>query len=43
MSDFYIFGFGLLVPLIVGSGLATVIIAHNRALEQAETRPPARR
>jgi hypothetical protein len=36
MSDYYIFGFGLLVTLLVGSGLATMIIANNRALEEQE-------
>jgi len=36
MADYYIFGFGLLVTLIVGSGLTTMIVAHNRALEREE-------
>lgn len=36
MSDYYIFGFGLFVTVLVGSGLTTMIIANNRALEAQE-------
>ena len=36
MIDYYIFGFGLVVTLLVGSGLTTMIIAHNRAIEAEE-------
>jgi hypothetical protein len=36
MADYYIFGFGLLVTLIVGWGLAVMIVANNRALEREE-------
>lgn len=34
MADYYIFGFGLIVTLIVGSGLTAMILAHHRLLEQ---------
>ena len=36
MVDYYIFGFGLLVTLIVGSGLMSMIVAHDRALGREE-------
>ena len=36
MTDPIIFGFGLAVCLLVGSGLATLIISKNRAIEAAE-------
>lgn len=31
MIDYYIFGFGLVVTLVVGSGLSAMIVASNRA------------
>lgn len=34
MADYYIFGFGLVVTLIVGSGLAAMIVTNNRLIEQ---------
>ena len=34
MVDYWIFGFGLVVTVIVGFGLATMIIANNRAIER---------
>ncbi|MHC5064456.1 MAG: hypothetical protein ACYTG5_10850 [Planctomycetota bacterium] len=30
-----IFGFGLLVTMLVGGGLATVIVAKNKSLDRA--------
>jgi hypothetical protein len=36
VTDYYIFGFGLLVTLLVGSGITTMIIANNRAAEVQE-------
>ncbi len=36
MADYYIFGFGLVVTLIVGSGLTAMILAHHRLLEQEQ-------
>ena len=36
MIDHYIFGFGLVVTLLVGFGLATMITVHNRAIESEE-------
>jgi hypothetical protein len=41
VSDYYIFGFGLLVTLLVGTGLTTMIIANNRAIEAQERDPEA--
>lgn len=46
MLDVYIFGFGLVVTLLVGTGLVTMIVVNNRALdaveaEQRETERPA--
>jgi|GEM_PF-3769624 len=35
MVDYVIFGFGLFVTVVVGFGLTTMIIAHNRAIEIA--------
>jgi hypothetical protein len=32
--DYWIFGFGLVVTVIVGFGLATMIITHNRLIER---------
>lgn len=32
--NFLIFGFGLLVTMLVGGGLAMVIVAKNRALHE---------
>ncbi len=34
MVEYWIFGFGLVVTLIVGFGLATMIITHNRLIER---------
>ena len=34
MVDYWIFGFGLVVTVIVGFGLATMIITHNRLIER---------
>ena len=33
MTDLYIFGFGLAVTILVGSGLAMMIIANRRTVE----------
>ena len=35
MVKYFIFGFGLIVTLIVGFGLTTMIIIHNRVIERA--------
>ena len=34
MVDYWIFGFGFVVTVIVGFGLSTMIIAHNRLIER---------
>ena len=34
MVDYWIFGFGLVVTLVVGFGLTTMIISNNRLLER---------
>ena len=34
MVDYWIFGFGFVVTVIVGFGLATMIITHNRLIER---------
>ena len=34
MIDYVIFGFGLFVTVIVGSGLATMIVTHNREIQR---------
>lgn len=34
MVNYFIFGFGLVVTLIVGFGLTTMIIIHNRVIER---------
>ena len=36
MLNYYIFAFGCVVTVIVGSGLATLIVAHNREIGQSE-------
>ena len=45
MVDYVIFGFGLFVTVVVGFGLATMIVTHNKAIESAaaaaELEPPA--
>lgn len=43
MVDYYIFGFGLVVTLMVGFGLTTMITIHNRTIEseaKATRSPP---
>ena len=34
--DVVIFGFGLIVTVIVGFGLTTMIVTHNRAIARAQ-------
>ena len=34
MVDYWIFGFGLVVTVIVGFGLTTMIVTHNRLIER---------
>ena len=34
MVDYFIFGFGLFVTVVVGFGLTTMITLHNRVLER---------
>jgi hypothetical protein len=33
MTDLYIFAFGLVVTLIVGSGLVTMVVVNNRSAD----------
>ncbi|MFT4514764.1 MAG: hypothetical protein ACI91B_003477 [Planctomycetota bacterium] len=43
MVNYFIFGFGLVVTLVVGFGLTTMIIIHNRLLDdevRAAAAPP---
>lgn len=46
MVDYVIFGFGLFVTVVVGFGLATMIVTHNKAIESAaagaKLEPPAK-
>ena len=35
MVDYVIFGFGLFVTVVVGFGLATMIVTNNKAIESA--------
>ena len=37
MTDTYIFVFGLAVAVLIGSGLSTMIVIKNRALDAAES------
>ena len=36
MPDIYIFGFGLVVTVLIGSALSAMIVAKNRALDEQE-------
>jgi len=37
MVDYLIFGFGLVVTLVVGSGLVGMVVVHNRAENRASS------
>lgn len=37
MVDYLIFGFGLVVTLVVGSGLVSMVVVHNRAASRASS------
>ncbi|MBL8728173.1 MAG: hypothetical protein JNM25_07080 [Planctomycetes bacterium] len=40
MIDLYIFGFGLVVTILVGTALGTMIVVHNRRFaDDADTQP----
>lgn len=36
MTDVFIFGFGLFVTILVGSGLASMISSHNAAIDEGK-------
>ena len=36
MSEAYIFGFGLIITLVIGASLTLMIAANNRAIDRGE-------